>query len=241
VPERFIAITDKGMRRATNQDSAIARELPSGLAILVVADGVGGSGGGEVASKETVETIVAALSEDDLADPPFALKRAVARANDRVRALSRSSPELAAMATTLVVALVEGHLGWIVSVGDSRAYLWKSGEMRMLTEDDSWVAEQVRSGVLTEQDAARSPYQNVITRGIGVEDSVRTDVIDLELESGDTLLLCSDGLYRAVSAELIGETVKDRELKEAAAKLVELANGAGGPDNISVVLYRDSW
>lgn len=236
---RFIALSDRGRRRATNQDRALARELPGGPLLLLVADGVGGQGGGEVASAETVNAMVAALGEGDRDDLASALIAAVRRANDRVRELGASDPELRGMATTLVAAVVKDGDAWIVSLGDSRAYVCRAGVLEALTEDDSWVAEQVRAGLLTPEDAARSPYQNVITRGIGVEEGVRVEAAThFALQPGDTLLLCSDGLYRCVTPETIADTLATGTVGEAAERLIDLANKAGGPDNISVAIYR---
>jgi protein phosphatase len=236
---RFIALSDRGRRRATNQDRALARELPGGALLLLVADGVGGQGGGEVASAETVNAMVAALGEKDGGDLAGALVAAVGRANDRVRELGKADPELKGMATTLVAAVVRGSDTWIVSLGDSRAYRCRAGELEALTEDDSWVAEQVRAGLLTPEDAAKSPYQNVITRGIGVEEGIRVEhATHVTLEPDDTLLLCSDGLYRCVTPETIAETLVAGTVGEAAERLIDLANKAGGPDNISVAIYR---
>jgi protein phosphatase len=236
---RFIALSDRGRRRATNQDRALARELPGGALLLLVADGVGGAGGGEVASAETVNAVVAALGESDRSDIPSSLLRAVARANERVRELGKIDPELKGMATTLVAAVVSNADAWIVSLGDSRAYVCRGGQLEPLTEDDSWVAEQVRAGLLTPEDAAKSPYQNVITRGIGVEEGVRLEAAThFALQPGDILFLCSDGLYRCVTPETIAETLVAGTVAEAAEKLIELANKAGGPDNISVAIYR---
>jgi protein phosphatase len=203
-----------------------------------VADGVGGAAGGEVASAETVTAMVGSLTATPVEDPPAALWRAVTLANGRVRDVSQTDPHLSGMATTLVAALVRGNDAWIVSLGDSRAYLARDGSIDTLTEDDSWLAEQVRAGTLSPEDAARSPYQNVITRGIGVEERLKIEEPGhLRLRHGDRLLLCSDGLYRCVTPETMADTMTKLTPSEASARLIELANRAGGPDNISVAIY----
>lgn len=240
MPHRFFALTDRGQRRSSNQDHAAAVALPGGYILLVVADGVGGAGGGETASEETVNAFVATMWADEITDPGLALARALDQANARVRQLQGTDARLAHMATTLVSALINGDDAWIINVGDSRAYRCTKGALEPLTQDDSWIAEQVRSGSMTAEEAAKSPYQNVITRGVGVEEQIRIErIIHQRLEEGDILLLCSDGLYRSVAPEAIVATLAEHEpANEAAEVLIHLANAAGGPDNISVALYR---
>lgn len=240
VTESHFALSDRGRRRATNQDRAITKDLKGGYTLLVVADGVGGAAGGETASSETVATLLSSLEEEWIGDPERALLDAVTAANQRVRELAKADPKIGNMATTLVAALLAGREAWIVNIGDSRAYLSAYGTLTALTEDDSWVAEQLRSGALSEEEAARSPYQNVVTKGIGVEEHVTPEVIGRTLQPGETLLLCSDGLYRVVQPAEIVRTLEERPIRAAATRLVELANEAGGPDNISVALYRMS-
>ena len=237
--ERYFALSDRGRKRSTNQDRALARELDGGFVLLVVSDGDGGAGGGEVASAETVNTFVAALVAEPVREPATRLWQAVTLANGRVRELGQTDPQLNGMATTLVAALVRDDDLWIVSLGDSRAYRARNGRVEALTEDDSWVAEQVRAGALSAEDAAKSPYQNVITRGIGVEERLnREDPIHSRLDANDIIVLCSDGLYRCVTPDTIADTVSRTDPGAAAERLVELANRAGGPDNISVAIYR---
>ena len=239
VAVQHVALTDPGKRRSNNQDQATTRDLGGGKVLLLVADGVGGAGGGEVASEAALESVVATLSSSSLGDPAEALRQAVRTANDRVRELATTDERLSSMATTLVVAIIDGPKAWIISTGDSRAYLCGRGSCEALTEDDSWVAEQVRAGALTPDEAAKSPYQNVITRGVGVEDTIDVDVVyELRLEPGQSILLCSDGLYRCVSPEEIAATLDGLALVAAAERLIAMANEAGGPDNISVALYR---
>jgi protein phosphatase len=240
MPDRFFALADRGQRRTSNQDHAAAVALPGGYILLVVADGVGGAGGGETASEETVNAFVATMWADEISDPALALAKALDQANARVRQLQSTDTKLAHMATTLVSALVQGDDAWIVNVGDSRAYRCADGMLEPLTQDDSWIAEQVRSGAMTAEEAAKSPYQNVITRGVGVEENLKIErIIHQQLGEGDSLLLCSDGLYRSVAGETIAATLMEHpDANMAAEKLVDLANAAGGPDNISVALYR---
>ncbi|MCA9829708.1 MAG: protein phosphatase 2C domain-containing protein [Dehalococcoidia bacterium] len=240
MPDRFFHLTDQGQRRSSNQDHAASVSLPGGYILLVVADGVGGAGGGETASDETVNAFVATMWADEIAEPEVALAKALDVANRRVRELQKTDPRLANMATTLVSALIRGDDAWVINVGDSRGYRLRDGMIEALTQDDSWIMEQVRAGAMTEEEAAKSPYQNVITRGVGVEEELMVErIVHERLSEGDVLFLCSDGLYRAVEPEVIAKTLIEKPLaNKAAERLIELANEAGGPDNISIALYR---
>ena len=141
------------------------------------------------------------------------------------------------MATTLVAALVRGHSAWLASVGDSRAYLFHQGELTQRTQDHSWVAEQIRAGRLTEEEAEHSEFRNVITRAVGVADTVEPDKVGpISLPAGSLLLLCSDGLHRVVSDDEIAAVLASGTPQEMAERLIALANEAGGPDNISVAI-----
>ncbi len=235
----FAALTDVGKRRKMNQDVALAEALPGDWTLLVVADGVGGAFGGEVASREAVAAIRESLANGPGDQPTVAIIAALESANVRVRDMQVADPALNQMATTVVVALVQAGHAWVVSLGDSRGYALEAGDLRLLTDDDSLVAEQVREGILTEDEARSSPHQNVITRGIGVEDDISdVDVLALELAPGSMLLLCTDGLYRAVEEPEIAMLMRHGDVQEVAKQLVARANANGGPDNIGVVLYR---
>ncbi len=237
----FFAITDVGRTRSVNQDRVAARRLGDGSVLLVVADGVGGMAGGETASAMAVDALLYFLGEGAGDDPPAAIARAVAEANLRVQQHGRDTPEVAGLATTVVVAVVVESGAWLMSLGDSRAYRCTPSDIELITEDDSWIADQLKTGAMTEEEAARSPYQNAITRGVGVEEAVGAEDVQLVgLAPGDLLLLCSDGLYRHVSNDEMLATVKSAGLEDAAHQLVKMANDGGGSDNISVVLYRHS-
>jgi protein phosphatase len=235
----FAALTDRGQRRSNNQDQAFAGELPGGWVLLVVADGVGGMGGGEFASAAAVQAVTAAIGVQGTIDPPAALAEAMKAANDSVRALQREKIDLRTMATTMVLALVAGDKAWVLNLGDSRAYVVGPRDAQQITEDDSWVAEQLRAGLIDADQAQKSPHQNVITKAIGIEDTVSPGQAQfIQLRPGDSLLLCSDGLYRVVSPAEIAQLVGSRTPEQAVAALVSQANAAGGPDNIAVALHR---
>lgn len=237
----FAALRDQGRVRTMNQDEVFAAGLDGGWVVLAVADGVGGAPGGELASKAAIDMVAGAFDEHPVTDARHSLLGAVAAANGRVREMAATDPDHPNMATTLVVALVdETGMTWVASVGDSRAYALVGGELQQLTEDDSWVAERVRSGEMTEVEAEESLYKNVITRAIGSEDGVETgEIAEVQLEPGDALLLCTDGLYRMVSDEEMAAVLRKAEPVDGIVRrLVEMANDAGGVDNIGVAAFR---
>ncbi len=197
--------------------------------------------GGDIASAEASQALVAELRKKSDDDPPAALARAFLVTNQRVRAHAGEQRDTQGMASTLVAALSRGDTAWLANVGDSRAYLFHRTQFRQLTLDHSLVAEQVRAGRLTAEEANRSEFRNVITRGIGVAETVEPDIIGpVTLPDGSLLLLCSDGLYRAVSEERIAEVLSSGTPAEMAARLIELANQGGGPDNIAVAILRSA-
>lgn len=238
IVDRMAARTDRGRKRSENQDAVLVRELPDGTVVAAVADGVGGASGGELASAGAIEALLAELWINPCDDGAGSLRRAVASANAAVRA-EAAERGLEGMATTLVAALVCDGSAWVANVGDSRAYVYEDGSLRQLTEDHSWVAEQVRAGRLTEEEAETNAFRNVITRAVGSAESVEADIFGpVPLPAGSLLLLCSDGLYRAVSDAAIADTLASGDPATMAARLVTLANEAGGPDNVSVVIVR---
>jgi protein phosphatase len=233
-------LVDRGRRRVNNQDTAYTTDLSDGWVLLIVADGVGGAAGGDVASRETVKAIQAYFASAVVTEPEADMQAALRQANARLRELRLNDPRLANMATTLVLALVREREFWIVSLGDSRAYVLDGDKFEQVTEDDSLVAEQVRAGLLTEEEAANAPMQNVITRGIGVEEDIEAEPIaHFTLNPGAVLLLCSDGLFRPLTDEEIADTLRTGNVREVARELIRRANDKGGPDNIGVALYRE--
>lgn len=238
MPSSYFAATDRGRQRPTNEDQALAIEVAPGSVLLAVADGVGGGPGGEVASAEAVRVLAEVVSQRE-GTPGSRLLAAVQAADVAVRARATMDKHLAGMATTLVAAIIEGQRATILNVGDSRAYLYREGQVRRVTEDDSWVAEQVRAGRLTGREASRSPYRDMITRAVGMlENAHDVATTEVPLVAGDVLLLCSDGLYRAIDMDGAAAVVSTGTPESAATRLIALANEAGGPDNIAVAIYR---
>ena len=229
-------LSDIGRVRAENQDSCGEFEGPSGARMMAVADGMGGHRGGATASRITIE----ALGEVFTRTPEPAaetLREAFESANARVHQAAQGRPELRGMGTTCV-ALVFAADGaaWVAHVGDSRAYLLRDGCVTPLTADHSTVAELVRLGNITLEEAAVHPRRNEILRSIGAEPSVQVDVAPIDVRPGDQYLLCSDGLSGLVSDPEMGAVLLRESPENATRILVDLANERGGPDNVTVMV-----
>jgi PPM family protein phosphatase len=229
--------TDVGQSRRNNEDAfAILPEL----SLAIVCDGMGGAACGEVASELTVETIIDQVRAANDGQPEEAvLRQAIETANARVRSMSKDRAECSGMGSTVVLALCRGERVWIANVGDSRAYLWRAGELRQLSYDQN-LANELRLNLgLTEEQVRGYPHRHVLTMAIGTSDEVTVRMEQETLEEGDVLLLCSDGLSGPVGEVRIQEILAaGRPLTETVDTLVEEANLAGGPDNITAVLLR---
>jgi protein phosphatase len=245
------AASDAGLRRDENEDAFVAR---TELGLFIVADGMGGHAAGEVASRLAVEVIETFVRDTRDADPnqtwPFPydpalsldgnrLKSAFRLANRRIAKAMENDDSLKGMATTAAAVLSGSGRPVVAHVGDSRVYLWRTGELRQVTQDHSWVGEQVRAGVLSDADARRHPWRNVVTRALSGGDDPEVDVSELDLQTGDRLLICSDGLSGVVPLERIQDIVGGTQsLEDACRTLIDAANEAGGPDNITVAMLK---
>ncbi|HLI02687.1 MAG TPA: Stp1/IreP family PP2C-type Ser/Thr phosphatase [Terracidiphilus sp.] len=231
------ALSDRGRKRSGNED-AYGISLEDGA--FVVCDGMGGAAAGEVASAIAVDEVMRRLKSRAVSDPlPAAAEAAIEAANLAVYTRSQSSRKLSGMGTTLVALVVEQQRAWVLNVGDSRCYLRRGGALRQITVDHSLVEEQVRSGRIKPSEAERSPLRNVITRALGTQSSVTSDVFPVEVEPGDLFLLCSDGLTRELSDPIIASLLAlDLPLDRLCERLVNAANRAGGHDNITCLLVR---
>ena len=244
------ATTHVGRVRESNEDHF--RVVPE-LQLMIVSDGMGGEASGEVASELAVETIVehcteppgftassaASTQRPEFSERTNCLLTAVQSANRRIHLASLEDPEKHGMGATVVAAWLEGLRLSLVHVGDSRAYLYRSGALERLTYDHTLVAEQVRIGILTPQQADTSAWQSVLIRALGTNEQVDLDVEERQLLPGDVLLLCSDGLTRMVRDPDIGNVLASApSAQEAAERLVTLANQGGGEDNVTVVVMR---
>jgi PPM family protein phosphatase len=243
-------MSDVGLVRTNNEDSY---RIVSQLHLYVLSDGMGGEAHGEVASSLAVETVVNHCMEaqSNPAIPVFGepqpgwtdrtkrLASAVHLANSNIFKAAEENPEQHGMGATLTAAWIEDANLSIVHVGDSRAYLLRSGELLQLTRDHSLVAEQVRRGILTAAEAEESDMQSVLLRALGAQPEIEVDAEEHTVFTRDVLLLCSDGLTRMVTEpEIAGTLQAETDPNKAAEKLIALANERGGADNITVVVVR---
>jgi len=247
----FKGVTDVGRKREANEDCFAA--VPEDR-LFVVADGMGGHAAGEVASRLAVSAIadfIASTRRDAEITWPFEydttmstegnrLKTAIRLANQRILDTIAHKKDLEGMGTTLVGAIVSDSRLCVAHVGDSRAYLIRDGAITQITSDHSWVNEQVKLGFLTRNDASRHPFRNVVTRALGSKDDVVVDLAEQELQAGDFVLLCSDGLNTMLDDETIVKTIMDsgQDVEQAARSLVSRANENGGEDNVTVILVK---
>lgn len=221
--------TDVGTVRDHNEDRALVR--PS---LLAVADGMGGAQAGEVAAQMAVDHLGALDASD-----PEAVIDAIEHANRAIVAAADSDPNKSGMGTTVTALSTEGETLSIAHVGDSRAYLWRDGRLRQLTADHSVVAELVRQGKISAEEAEVHPHRNVITRALGADREVAVDSYDQVAKEGDVVLLCSDGLSGQVPDDAIASVLShEPRLDRVATTLVNQANAAGGIDNVTVLLAR---
>jgi protein phosphatase len=227
----YAALSDVGRERSGNEDSFL-----ESAPLFVVADGMGGAEAGEVASQTVVDTFEQAVAAGDL---PESLGPTVQAANARIYAMAQEDPSKKGMGCTCTAAWAGNDLLTIAHVGDSRLYRLRADAFEQVTDDHSLVGGLVRLGQLTPAEAEHHPQRSVILRAVGVEPEVEVDVLQHGLERGDVYLVCSDGLSGMVRDEVIEETLRMfSPLSEAAEMLIELANAAGGRDNITAVLFR---
>jgi serine/threonine protein phosphatase PrpC len=225
-------LSDTGRQREANEDSFFA-----GSPVFAVADGMGGAQAGEVASRVAAESIESA--ERGEGSPETYLRSIAEEANRRIHELAQEDSSRSGMGTTFTAAALEGEELSIAHVGDSRAYLFRDGELRLLTSDHSLVEELRRQGRLTEEQAEDHPQRSIITRALGPEPDVEVDTMTYRARPGDVYLLCSDGLTTMVKDDRIRAILAEAaDLQTAAEHLIAEANAAGGRDNITVVAFR---
>lgn len=233
------ALSDVGRKRSHNEDNFLVAE-DAGL--YAVADGMGGHQAGEMASRLAIERLRSLVkppaSLQTRAEKLLFLTNAMMTVGADIFDAAQADSELEGMGTTLTALWVSGRRAYIGHVGDSRAYLYREGKVQQLTFDHSWVAEQVRAGYLTEQEARQSRFRHIITRSVGFERDVQVDSATLRLCVGDCLLLCSDGLSNFVEEPDLIEVLSRELYRDAPRALVDLANARGGDDNITVVLIH---
>ena len=238
--------SDVGKVREINEDSVFLSEAyPNGLRIAIVADGMGGHLAGEVASQTAIELITkllhSKLSEDITIEKlEEALQEGIIESNSKIYLQSKNDLQFRGMGTTVVAAIISNE--WIIlgHIGDSRAYLVNETKITQLTKDHSLVNELLRNGQITEEEAENHPQKNILTRALGTDELVKIDHTVIHWENEDTLILCTDGLTNRVSDQKMSDLINNRAFtaQDIADQLVELANEAGGEDNISVIIIR---
>lgn len=246
-------VTDQGRVRTNNEDSF---RIVEPLNLFVLSDGMGGEAHGEIASSMAVETVVKCCSapeesrdesnatrhgtaSDNWSRQTTLLRNAVLQANINIYQSAQKYPEQRGMGATLTAGWINGNQLSLAHVGDSRAYLLRMGSLQQLTNDHSLVAEQVRRGMLTPQQAEESDMQSVLLRALGANPEVDVEMDEISLMPRDVLLFCSDGLTRLVTEpEIAGNLQAETDPHAAAQRLVDLANERGGVDNITVVVAR---
>src|SRR5208283_4337845 len=241
--------TDPGKKRGNNEDAFLVHDA---FGLFAVADGVGGSEGGEVASWTAVETLASAFPDvlagkDRILPKGFspesngeflAFRSAVQLANSSIIEERSRRPELADMGTTLTALLLKEGRACLIHVGDSRAYLFRFGALRQISIDHKIVSEYVRAGLLTPGEARTSPYRHVITRALGIGENVVPDVTVHAVLQGDVFLLCTDGLTNMVPDNEIANVLSMHAPREAVQELIDAANRGGGVDNITAVVVK---
>lgn len=243
--------TDQGLVRAKNEDHIYLNER---LGLLVVADGMGGHSSGETASRLAVSVVrdyfhkgsqVIGRYDSSYSETTNRLNAAIGLANRTVYEEAQRTPGLSGMGTTIAAAVLRGNQLSFAHVGDSRIYLVRSGSIEQLTDDHSFVQEQVRQDWMTKEEAARSVMKNILTRAVGIDPEVLADLSELTVLQGDILLLCSDGLYNMVSDEEMLEIIsRAGNVRAASEILVDAANDNGGQDNISAIvgyIHKEKW
>ena len=243
---RIAGCTDTGLRRNHNEDHIGFNQK---LGIAVLADGMGGHQAGEIAAHMAVESVLEHLQ--DLADRQSSrpitgsqllefVSNTISYSNSMIYQAAETLDEHKGMGTTLVAAIVKGSQIYAGHVGDSRLYLYRNETLKRITKDHSLVQDLVDRGFYTEEEARMASVGHIVTRALGTKADVEVDTIQHELQQGDVLMLCSDGLSDMVADWLIADSLKERNenLEETANKLVQLANRNGGKDNISVILMQ---
>ena len=259
---RVAGLTDVGRTREHNEDAFVVADLTSGAtaaepaavmhmsgqkgSLFMVADGMGGAAAGEIASAMAVDIVVGEMRTNWIASNTGnaeefvrAIKEATKAANAKINAFAGLHPEYRGMGTTATIAGLLGDTLYLAQVGDSRAYIVRDGVTRQITKDQSLMQKLIEAGELTEEEAEHSERRNIILQALGPEPHIKVDLTHQKIRSGDTLVLCSDGLSGQVSKDQIAEIIKkEPDLTKASRQLIDLANAAGGPDNITVIVAR---
>lgn len=206
-------------------------------AVFIVSDGMGGHNAGQIAAELAVQTVLRSYLGNDSPNTLQSVKEAVTEANNLVYAVAQGISEREGMGCTLTLAVVKDDSLYIAHIGDSRLYLVRGSSTKQLTEDHTWVAEQVKKGIIKEEEARLSPFRNLLTRSLGTRENVEIDLAQYTLENGDILLLCTDGFYEYIEPKEMTEKLS-QDISMAIFQLTELAEERGGRDNITALAVR---
>lgn len=231
-------LTDTGRKRELNEDYVYASEKPVGNLpnLFIVADGMGGHNAGDYASDFTVKTLVEEIENSFEKNPTIIFQKAIGVANQKLRKIASDDLSKRGMGTTVVAATCMGRYLQVANVGDSRLYV-VNDTIKQITTDHSYVEEMIRRGSIQRENARSNPNKNIITRAVGAKNDIQADIYVVELQPGDLLLMCSDGLSNMLEDEEMRMIIKrQRDIVEMAEELVKAANENGGKDNISVIL-----
>jgi protein phosphatase len=230
------SLSDVGKKRDHNEDSFLVNDA---LSLYAVADGMGGHQAGERASKMALEGLVGLIEKgEERADALAALREAAQSSGAKIFAAAQADETLHGMGTTLTSLWFQRGRAYLAHVGDSRAYLYRDGRVQQLSDDHSWVSEQVRAGMMTEEEAKESKFRHIITRSVGFEKEVQVDSAAIPVQAGDCFVICSDGLSNYVEHEELARILQARFYREVPRLLVDLANDRGGDDNVTVVVIH---
>ena len=234
--------SDKGKLRISNEDALHVAEDSN---FFVVADGVGGSNAGEVASRTAVLDFARCFADKNLESFGSEsaieehMRQCIEKVNRRILALSHEKRENSGMATTLVAFLIHGNRMYLINIGDSRGYICRDGRMLQITEDHTYVNGLIQAGIISEEQAMNHKDRHMITRAVGAEETIDADLFKVSIKQGDIIMICTDGLYGEVSDQsMIGILSQDKSMQEITDELVDSANIQGGHDNITVVCVK---
>ena len=238
----FWGLSDKGSVRPENQDVYAVKIISDSIAVCVVCDGMGGAAAGNIASATALDSFMCFVERELTAQRKKRraeiINAAIAYANGIVHALSERKPEYAGMGTTMVGAIIDKRHAMIFNIGDSRAYHITPMGIRCITKDHSVVEDMIQLGNITREEARRHPSKNLITRAVGTEQEVDCDIFELDINEGEYLLLCSDGLTAVVTdQEILYEILHGGDMEECCRRLLDIAISRGAPDNVTSVIF----
>lgn len=238
---KTFSITKKGRNKSVNQDCFLCEEKAVGnlLNLFIVADGMGGYNGGDFASKFCIENVRNYIAGSNDTSIISSISGAIKTANTDMRERTKPDDDLRGCGTTLVLATIKNNTLYVANVGDSRLYVLKKGKIKQVTEDHSLVEELVKRGMLKKEEARFHPEKNKVTRALGAEPNVEIDFFEVDLEKGDKVFLCSDGISNMIDESVIESIVKSSDdLAEISKKLVDTALLNGGKDDLTVVMVE---